>query len=97
MVSEFVVLLIFRIARGAVAAVRIRHIARIDHALDMFQIIVQSIEHEHERTVSDEVAGPAVPSLAEEMVEPAAPLLLDEVRFFSLNLRIIDIHRTSIY
>ena len=84
--------LLVRIARGAVASRRVWHILGIDEALDVFQIVVDGIEHQHERAVGDEVAGPAVPSGTEEMVEPAASLLLDEICFLCLDLRVVDFH-----
>ena len=84
--------LIVRVACRAVASRNIWHIRGVDHRLHVLEIVVQRADDEHQRAVGDEVAGPAVTVGAQQAVESAASLFLDQICFLSLNLRVVDIH-----
>lgn len=60
-------------------------------ALHVLELVHDVLEDEHEGAVGDEVAGAAVSTLTEEVVEPAASVLLVEVCLFCLNLGVINL------
>ena len=60
-------------------------------ALHVLEFVHDVFEDQHEGAVGDEVAGAAVSTLTEEVVESAASVLLVEVCFLCLNLGIINL------
>lgn len=90
------VLLVFGVAACASAVADVRDVRRIDHAFDVFEIVVESVENKHERAVGDEVARAAVAVFAEKVVESAAAFLFDEVGFLCLDFGVVYVHKTPI-
>ena len=60
-------------------------------ALHVREFVHDVLKNEHEGAVGDEVAGTAVPTFAEEVVESAASVLLVEVCLACHDLGVIDL------